>query len=78
VEVPVIDVWPMWGIRRSLMNKRALSPSAAWIVTPIDGRPALILEIGSRRPERDVVDYPDIDLRWSAVTGDTHKDGTPY
>jgi uncharacterized cupin superfamily protein len=39
---------------------------------------ALILEIGSRRPEDDIVDYPDIDLRWSAGTGDTHKDGTPY
>jgi uncharacterized cupin superfamily protein len=38
---------------------------------------ALILEIGSRRPDQDVVEYPDIDLRWSA-TGKTHKDGTPY
>lgn len=42
------------------------------------GRPALILEIGSRRPETDAVEYPDIDLRWSGATGDTHKDGTPY
>jgi uncharacterized cupin superfamily protein len=41
-------------------------------------RPALILEIGSRRPEKDVVDYPDIDLRWSAATGAAHKDGRPY
>jgi uncharacterized cupin superfamily protein len=39
---------------------------------------ALLLEIGSRRPETDVVDYPDIDLRWSEATGDTRKDGTPY
>jgi uncharacterized cupin superfamily protein len=38
----------------------------------------LILEIGSRRPDRDLVEYPDIDLRWSAATGDTHKDGTVY
>jgi uncharacterized cupin superfamily protein len=38
---------------------------------------ALILEIGSRRPQEDVVEYPDIDLRWGA-SGKTHKDGTPY
>jgi uncharacterized cupin superfamily protein len=39
---------------------------------------ALILEIGSRRPDEDIVSYPDIDLRWSAATGYTHKDGTRY
>ena len=41
-------------------------------------RDALILEIGSRRPDDDAVDYPDIDLRWTAAAGETHKDGTPY
>ena len=25
-----------------------------------------------------VCDYPDIDLHWSAASGDAHKDGTPY
>jgi uncharacterized cupin superfamily protein len=40
-------------------------------------RPALILEIGSRRPETDAVDYPDIDLRWSETTGYARKNGTP-
>ena len=40
-------------------------------------RPALILEVGSRRPDEDSVDYPDIDLFWGP-TGKTHKDGTPY
>jgi uncharacterized cupin superfamily protein len=39
---------------------------------------ALLLEIGSRRPETDVVEYPGIDLRWSEATGDTHADGRPY
>ncbi len=39
---------------------------------------AYLLEVGSRRPERDVVDYPDIDLRWSAATGQTRKDGRRY
>jgi uncharacterized cupin superfamily protein len=39
---------------------------------------ALILEIGSRRPDEDSVAYPDIDLRWNGATGYTHKDGTPY
>ena len=40
-------------------------------------RPALVLEIGSRRPETDVVEYPDTDLRWSDATGYTRRDGTP-
>ncbi len=39
---------------------------------------ALLLEVGSRRPQDDVVDYPDIDLRWSDATGQTRKDGDPY
>jgi uncharacterized cupin superfamily protein len=29
-------------------------------------------------PEASVVNYPDIDLRWSPADGVTHKDGTPY
>jgi len=40
---------------------------------------ALLLEIGSRQPENDAVDYPDIDLQLEA--GDRryrHRDGTPY
>jgi uncharacterized cupin superfamily protein len=41
------------------------------------GRPALILEVGSRRPDTDAADYPDIDLRWQPA-GYTRKDGTPY
>jgi uncharacterized cupin superfamily protein len=40
-------------------------------------RPALILEMGSRFPEQDIADYPDVDLRWQP-TGYTHKDGKPY
>jgi uncharacterized cupin superfamily protein len=39
---------------------------------------AVLLEVGSRRPGSDVVEYPDIDLRWSAASGEVHKDGTPY
>jgi uncharacterized cupin superfamily protein len=35
-----------------------------------------MLEIGSRHPETDTTEYPDIDLRWTP-TGATHKDGTP-
>jgi uncharacterized cupin superfamily protein len=40
-------------------------------------RPALALEIGSRRRHIDVTNYPDIDLRWTPH-GITHKDGTKY
>jgi uncharacterized cupin superfamily protein len=40
----------------------------------------VLLEIGSRNPEGDAVDYPDIDLeiRAGARTSYLHKDGTPY
>ena len=40
---------------------------------------AVLLEIGTRNPDRDAVDYPDIDLaiREGARTF-LHKDGTPY
>ena len=40
---------------------------------------AVLLEIGARDPERDAVDYPDIDLtiRAGARTF-LHKDGEPY
>jgi uncharacterized cupin superfamily protein len=41
-------------------------------------RPALILEVGSRRPDHDAVDYSDIDLHWTAAADYTQKDGTPY
>lgn len=41
------------------------------------GRPAVILEVGSRRPDQDVTEYPDIDLRWEPA-GRVHKDGRPY
>ncbi|QEX20148.1 transcriptional regulator [Hypericibacter adhaerens] len=40
-------------------------------------RPALVLEVGTRRPDEDVTDYPDVDLIWGPA-GRTHKDGTPY
>jgi uncharacterized cupin superfamily protein len=39
--------------------------------------PALVLEVGSRRPQTDLVDYPDIDLR-STPTGYTRKNGAAY
>jgi uncharacterized cupin superfamily protein len=38
------------------------------------------LEIGSRRPDEDVCDYPDVDLRIGPgrEAGYTRKNGTPY
>lgn len=39
----------------------------------------VVLEVGSRNPERDGVDYPDIDL--TIPTGERtflHRDGKPY
>jgi len=40
---------------------------------------AVLLEIGARDPDRDAVDYPDIDLTIREGTGEfSHKDGRPY
>ncbi len=42
-------------------------------------RDAVLLEIGSRKPAEDGVDYPDIDLRVpEGGKAFTHKDGRPY
>ena len=42
------------------------------------GREAVLLEVGSRRPD-DGVGYPDIDLVLEpGAKGYSHKDGTPY
>ncbi|HEX8568378.1 MAG TPA: cupin domain-containing protein [Caulobacteraceae bacterium] len=42
-------------------------------------REAVVLEVGSRRPDADGADYPDIDLTIPAGTrGYRHKDGRPY
>ena len=39
----------------------------------------VLLEIGTRNPEGDAVDYPDIDLTIRAgARAYLHKDGTPY
>jgi len=41
--------------------------------------PALCLEVGTRMPQSDAVDYSDIDLHIDRQDGVfTHKDGTPY
>lgn len=39
--------------------------------------PATVLEIGSRRPDKDICNYSDIDMRWGP-NGITRKDGTAY
>lgn len=42
-------------------------------------REAVILEVGTRNPNGDDVDYPDIDLAVRVSAGGyVHKDGTPY
>lgn len=42
-------------------------------------RAATVLEVGSRRPETDAVDYPDLDMIIPAGTGRYHhRDGEPY
>jgi uncharacterized cupin superfamily protein len=42
-------------------------------------RDAVLLEVGTRNPERDAVDYPDIDLMIKAGARTfLHKDGAPY
>lgn len=41
---------------------------------------AIVLEVGSRDPERDGAEYPDIDMRIGPgrSAGYVHRDGTPY
>jgi uncharacterized cupin superfamily protein len=42
-------------------------------------RDALILEVGSRRPDEDQVFYPDVDLQvLKSRAGYAHKNGEPY
>ena len=36
------------------------------------------LEIGSRKPDDDACNYPDIDMYLQRGAGFTHKDGSPY
>ena len=43
------------------------------------GSEAVVLEVGTRTPEGDGAEYPDIDLRLEAGRpGFLHRDGTPY
>jgi uncharacterized cupin superfamily protein len=39
---------------------------------------AHVLEVGSRRPDQDVTEYPDVDLRWVGNAGPSRKDGSRY
>ncbi len=42
-------------------------------------RDVVLLEVGSRKPDDDEGDYPDIDMRFlKGRTGFVHKDGTPF
>ena len=41
-------------------------------------QPAVVLEVGSRRPQEDVTDYVDIDMIASLKSGRRRRDGTPY
>lgn len=41
-------------------------------------REVVVLEVGSRRPDADYGEYPDIDMRFDAGKGFSHKDGAPY
>ncbi len=43
------------------------------------GEDAMILEVGTRQPDEDAVDYPDIDLQLPVGRARyVHRDGTPY
>ena len=57
---------------------RAGEPNGHHLVNRSDAD-AVLLEVGSRRPNEDGADYPDIDLMIPAGTRDFHhKDGRPY
>lgn len=43
------------------------------------GAEVVLLEVGSRRPDHDRVDYPDIDMTYTGGEAHyRHRDGTPY
>ena len=42
------------------------------------GREAVLLEVGSRRPDHDACDYPDLDMVIKPGAGFTRRNGTPY
>jgi uncharacterized cupin superfamily protein len=57
---------------------KAGKPDGHHVQNRSDGE-AVLLEIGSRRPGEDGVDYPDIDLVLKpGSTRYEHRDGTPY
>ena len=41
-------------------------------------REAVLLEVGSRRPDADACDYPDLDMVIQPGVGFTRRNGTPY
>ena len=41
-------------------------------------RDAVLLEVGSRRPDADACDYPDLDMVIQPGVGFTRRNGTPY
>ncbi|HEU4627865.1 MAG TPA: cupin domain-containing protein [Steroidobacteraceae bacterium] len=41
-------------------------------------REAVLLEVGSRRPDEDACDYPDLDMVIEPGVGFRHRDGRPY
>ena len=57
---------------------RAGDPDAHHLQNRSD-RDAVLLEVGARAPQDDVVHYPDIDLALRRSEGGfSHKDGSPY
>jgi uncharacterized cupin superfamily protein len=57
---------------------KAGEPNGHHLVNRSD-RPAVLLEVGSRRPEADAVDYPDLDMVIPEGTRRYHhRDGRPY
>lgn len=55
---------------------KAGDPNAHHIQNRSDAE-ALVLEMGSRRPQSDRVTYPDADLSWTDRTGFVRRTGTP-
>lgn len=58
---------------------KAGEPGQAHHLQNRSGRDAVYLEVGTRRPEEDGCDYPDIDMVARPGEGFyRHRDGTPY
>ena len=77
--LPLIGILSSLALGASIVRGLAQLQLLSSMGGSLTARTVVLLEVGSRRPDADAVDYPDIDLKLDA--GDRtyrHRDGTKY